>query len=462
MGTGRRVVQGLALTLTLGLPGCYVVDPEADMFGRVNGEIDAGSPVPVAEPYTGGIAADEPNAALVARELLREGGNAADAAAALYFALAVTLPSRAGLGARGACLLYDPVTASVQALEFAAVSMPLPTAVQGMAALHKAYGRVDWRRIIAPAERLARFGFPISRVFAADLAQAASSAATSTEPLREGDPLKQPDLAQTLMQLRLHGAKALTTGELGGRLAATAQELGSAFTVAVLAAFAPRWTVPASTAYGDLALHSVPAMGPAANVALGMWSILAADPRYGESAPEDRPRLLAEAKAQSFAHSAADWSADAAQADGETSFVVVDRDGLAVTCGFTMGGIFETRRLARGTGIVLAQPPAARSGLTLLLATKLASVDLVFAAAASGGSSAPGAAAGVAAGVLMMAEPLTESLYRERLGPRGERESRAGPQGRVNAAFCAEGASRDPEGCVFQSDPRGFGAALSG
>ncbi|HLB07420.1 MAG TPA: gamma-glutamyltransferase, partial [Alphaproteobacteria bacterium] len=151
MGTARRIVQGLALTLTLGLPGCYVVNPEADMFGRVNAEIDAGSPVPVAEPYTGGIAADEPNAALVARELLREGGNAADAAAALYFALAVTLPSRAGLGARGACLLYDPVTASVQALEFAAVSTPLPTAAQGMATLHKAYGRVDWRRIIAPA-----------------------------------------------------------------------------------------------------------------------------------------------------------------------------------------------------------------------------------------------------------------------------------------------------------------------
>jgi hypothetical protein len=229
----------------------------------------------------------------------------------------------------------------------------------------------------------------------------------------------------------------------------------------MLAAYAPRWTIPASMTYGDLALYAAPVTTPAAKVALRMWSILAADPRYGESAPEDRPRLLAQAKARALAPHA-DWSADATLADGETSFVVIDQDGLAVTCGFTMGGSFDTGRLARGTGIVLAQLPGAHAGLTVLLATKPASADIVFAAAASGGSGAPGAAAGVAVGVLIGGEPLAESLYRERLGLRGERESRAGPQGRVNAVYCAEGASHEPEGCVFQSDPRAFGAALSG
>ena len=53
------------------------------------------------------VAADESRAAEVGRDILQAGGNATDAAVAMYFAMAVTLPSAAGLGASGACIVHD-------------------------------------------------------------------------------------------------------------------------------------------------------------------------------------------------------------------------------------------------------------------------------------------------------------------------------------------------------------------
>src|SRR5690349_1107945 len=116
-GNSRRARQsGLVLALLL-LAGCKA----------------ATGPAPVEGRFGGAVAADEPRAAQIARDILDQGGSAADAAVALGFALTVTLPSRAGLGGGGVCLARDGVTPQEEGILFginpAARRPPIPKTV---------------------------------------------------------------------------------------------------------------------------------------------------------------------------------------------------------------------------------------------------------------------------------------------------------------------------------------------
>ena len=68
------------------------------------------------------VAADESRAAEVGRDILANGGNAVDAAVAMYFAMAVTLPSAGSLGAAGACIVHDAKKLSAESFVFAPVA----------------------------------------------------------------------------------------------------------------------------------------------------------------------------------------------------------------------------------------------------------------------------------------------------------------------------------------------------
>ncbi|MES2709971.1 MAG: gamma-glutamyltransferase, partial [Pseudomonadota bacterium] len=113
--------------------------------------------------FLGGAAAEEPRAALIARDILSAGGSAMDAAVAAGFALAVTLPSRASLGGGGACLIFEQSRGETQAVLFEAGARramapgadrpaAVPMMARGLFALHTRGGRLRFEELIRPSD----------------------------------------------------------------------------------------------------------------------------------------------------------------------------------------------------------------------------------------------------------------------------------------------------------------------
>ena len=246
IASGRRWLRaGILLGLTLACSACDTVSGMTDkVFGPGNAP-SQGQPGFV-QGFLGGVVADEPRAALAAREVLSAGGTAADAAVALGFVLSVTLPSRAGLGGGGACLAYAADKKSINEGVPEAVLFPptapaavganadrpaaVPMLARGLYLLHARYGSLPFESLIVPAEQLARFGTPAPRALVRDIALVADPLLADPNaravfsrngaPLTEGQTLLQPDLGATLASIRVSGVGDLYTGALARRVVA--------------------------------------------------------------------------------------------------------------------------------------------------------------------------------------------------------------------------------------------------
>lgn len=438
-------------------------------------------PVGYVEDFRGAVVADEPRAAMAGRDMLARGGTAADAATAAFFALAVTMPASASLGGGGVCIVHDAKTQKTDTLDFlgpdsaiARSAAPSPSAVpanvRGFLALHSTYGRLRWVQMVAPAENLARFGVPVSRALAHDLANSGDvllaqdearrifSRAGGRELLAEGDMLKQVDLAETLARIRQHGGAEFYLGKLARGLATAATRAGGTLSAADLENFTPKWRGTIAVPVSGGTFHFTPPPGAGGAVAAEMWAMLARGGRYMRAPREERLHLLSSVSLRAFAdrakwlrndgtsdiphkqlpstermerlmatyrkdrHVPADLAAgvrppgDVAAA---TSLVAVDRSGSAVACVLTMNAPFGTGRVAKGTGIVLAAPHGtpARGYMPLgaVLALNHESHQFFAAAAASGGAAAPSAMINVLARYLMGRQLLEDALAAKRV-----------------------------------------------
>jgi gamma-glutamyltranspeptidase/glutathione hydrolase len=473
-GEGRRFRQSTAVALALLLAGC----------GWFGGKEEA-SPG-VATEFQGGVAADEPRAVLVARDILAQGGSAADAAVALAFTMTATLPSRVSLGGGGACLaragrprepnvltigpINRPAAIPTDAVTFMPDPAPggqigMPGLVRGLAMIQARYGRLRWEQLVAPGESIARFGAPMSRALARDLAEAGiTMSGPDGKPAGEGDKIFFPELSVTLAAVRARGASDLYTGELAQRYV---QGLGGAMDAGALRAVSPALTQVKGTELGNnIAFFT---QGSGGEAAAALLKAAEGDRRLRRSDPAERSAALAAAAAKALpARPAGD------EDPGTTGFVVVDQRGGAVACSLTLGRLFGARRTAAGTGIVPAAPVPAGSAAALSTAASLVTnenvVQLIGGAGAGGDVAAPEGLVEVLVHAVIGERPIQEAatLYHSRAAAKEPLRPpsagavqpsliQASSPALVNAVVCSGGLPNGPDTCSAQADPRGAG-----
>ncbi len=248
-------------------------------------------------------------ASQVGQQILARGGNAVDAAVAIGFALAVTLPRAGNIGGSGFMLVYDADSDSTVALDFrsaapasarlddfrdesgrilwddltfGARAAAIPGTVAGLHHAWQGYGSLPWAELLQPAIDLASDGIVVTADLAYALGQAlpvmsqypssvAAYAKAGATPYSSGELLRQPDLAWSLQEIASGGAAAFYRGAVADRIVAAVAAAGGYFTAQDLAAYRVRERQALAVDYRD---HRVVTMPPSSVGGLAMLQML--------------------------------------------------------------------------------------------------------------------------------------------------------------------------------------------
>jgi len=227
-------------------------------------------------------------------DMLRQGGNAVDAAVATAFAISVVEPFSAGIGGGGFLLLHQAKTGEMKALDFREraplkatrnmyldaqgkvrssasvdgyLSVAVPGTVAGLYQVHRQYGKLPWGRVVAPAIRFAQNGFVVSDRFV-EAAERRKRAILNNPAARKvftrngamyevGDRLVQRDLAQTLQAIA-HNPQSFYTGNIAQAIASDMAKNGGLITLKDLKSYKPIWRTPICGSFRQAQICSMP------------------------------------------------------------------------------------------------------------------------------------------------------------------------------------------------------------
>ena len=254
----------------------------------------------------GMVATSQPLAAQAGLFVLREGGNAVDAAIATAAALTVVEPTSNGLGGDLFALVWDghelqglnasgraPALLTRDALPGGEMPthgwlpVTVPGAVRGWADLHARYGRLPFERLMAPAIQYARHGYPLSPVLAANWRRGIAAQRQRQEAVfgewhnvfaladfrpEAGEVWASESHARTLKRIAASLGQDFYDGELAAQLDAHSRKTGGLLRASDLAAHRSEWVTPIATEYRGHLVHEIPpnGQGIAALIALGI------------------------------------------------------------------------------------------------------------------------------------------------------------------------------------------------
>ncbi len=242
------------------------------------------------------VASSQPLATEAGLEILRAGGNAADAAVATAATLALTEPTSTGLGGDCFALFYDGGNGKVTALNGSgrapmgltldllreqgfsknlpplhAHNVTVPGACAGWCDLIERHGSLDMERILATPVRLAEEGFAVEPItayyWAGGVARQLGNAFGGSQLLidgrapRAGEVFRNPGLARTFRTIAEEGKDGFYRGLIARKIAAAVQASGGVMTEEDLASHHSTWDEPLSTVYRGVRLWECPPNG---------------------------------------------------------------------------------------------------------------------------------------------------------------------------------------------------------
>ena len=380
----------------------------------------------------GMVASQHPLATQVGVEILKQGGNAVDAAVAVGFALAVVLPRAGNIGGGGFMIVHDAKRKETKAINYrekaplkATPNMFLdengevdkvrskyhhqtvgvPGTVAGFALALEKYGTMPISKVVQPAIKLAKEGFPITwdlarvlEVYQKTMKDWPSSMEIFYKPggslYRAGELLVQSDLAWSLEQIANDGAAAFYEGAIADKIVTDMRANGGLITKKDLKKYTAIEVEPVWGTYKNYKVASMPPPSSGGIHLIQMLNILEAYDLKGigsntaqtihlmteamKRAYADRSKHLgdpdfydvptnelvakgyAEFLREGINEEKATPSSEIApgnpvdyESEETTHFSVVDKDGNVVSNTYTLNFSFGTGIVADGTGILL-------------------------------------------------------------------------------------------------------------
>jgi gamma-glutamyltranspeptidase/glutathione hydrolase len=380
------------------------------------------SPPPPVTGQRAMVVSEHPLSSEVGADIMRRGGNAIDAAVAVGFAQAVVNPRAGNIGG-GGYLVYRTADGQAFTLDYretapaaatrnmyldsagnltdgsviGALAAGVPGSVAGLYEMHRRFGRLPWRDLVAPAIALAR-GHVVdsarSRVINGNregLGRFPTSAAIflpGGDPPAPGDTLRQSDLARTLERVAEQGADGFYRGQTADLIVAEMRRGGGIITAEDLAGYRAVWRDPIQSTYrgwriiamppsssGGVTLtemfnvlegYGLPAFGSARLMHLETEAMRRAftdrnrylgDPAFVQM-PLDRltSKLYAAVLRRGIRRDRATPSAEmpaVAEGSETTHYSIVDPDGNAAAITTTINGNFGCKLVVGGAGFML-------------------------------------------------------------------------------------------------------------